>query len=366
VARKGIEEVRDMKIAMFGYAHPFGENSIYGAERMIYYLACEFREKGHEVTIFTIRGCELPGFEYIEVPIPWRDDKDIYLDAIKGYEMEKNVKFDHIHSYQASGKISPELWTNWNYSIEPFFSLPQIKHNKVVYSKCLHRVQNSGTVIYYGVPTWKYPEWMEDHNGYLVWVGRMDHGKAPFNAIDVAEKAGERIILMGPSYHYPMCQDDIFDRIDGDRVIWLRGCDDEIKYKVMRKAKAFINPIWNQYGEMFGIVNIEAMACGVPVIGWGNEGSPSAINLGDGEIIKNGVHGYIIRHNGYSEDERQKCIEASVWGVKHLGDISRKACRDLYESKFTSLIMAEKRLRFFELIKERGTVGDVTEELNGV
>ncbi len=355
-----------MKIALFGYAHPFGENSIYGAERVIYYLACDLREMGHEVTFFTVRGCELPGFEYIQVPVPWEDDRDIYLDAIKAYEMEKNQRFDYIHSYQASGKISPELWGNWSYSVEPFMSLPWMQHNKVVYSKTLRKIQNSGTVIYYGVPESKYPDWTEDHDDYLVWIGRMDHGKGPFNAIDVAREAGKRLILMGPSYHYPLCQDTVFDHIDGDKVIWLRGCDDDVKYRVMRKALAFINPIWNEYGEMFGIVNIESLACGVPIIGWGNEQSPSAINQGDGEIIANGEQGYIIRHRGYSEDERQKCIEASVWGVENLGNISRKGCRDLYESRFTSKIMTDKHLKYFEMVKERGSVDDVTEELNGV
>ncbi len=175
-----------MKIAICGYAHPFGPNSRYGAERLIYYLACDLREMGHECTIFTIKGCELPGFDYVELPVPWEDERDIYYEAIKQYEMDKGVRFDYVHSFMGSGNISHDLRNGWPFSIEPFFSLPRIVKNKVVYSEKIKEVSGGiGTLIYHGVPEWIYPEFDEDHDNFLVWIGRMDMGKCPDIAIEV-------------------------------------------------------------------------------------------------------------------------------------------------------------------------------------
>jgi len=358
-----------MRIAILGYAHPFGEGLIYGAERMIYYLIRDLRDMGHECVVFSIKGCNLPGFEFVEMPVPWEDDRDIYFEALKAYELDKGVRFDYVHSYMASGFVSHEIRQNWPYSLEPFFHFGRFKENMIWYSRKLQSLAGgpgNGTVIYFGLPEDDYEEWTEVHKGYLAWMGRMDMGKAPDIAIDIAKRSGHRLVLIGPSYHYPYCHDHIFQHIDNENVIWMRGCTDDIKRRVLLGAKALIAPIWEHYHEMFGIVNIEALACGTPVIGIANADQDSAINHKGGEIIERGVHGFIVEHNGYTPEEREKAVAGAVDCVGVVDKISREACRKLYESRFTSKIMAEKHLKLFEIIKERGTVTDVTEELDGL
>ena len=177
-------------------------------------------------------------------------------------------------------------------------------------------------------------------------------GKAPDIAIDVAKRAGERIVLMGPAYHYPYSHDHILPQVDGDQVIWMRSCNDEVKQRVFKGAKAFINPLWTEYHEMFGIVNIESLACGVPIIGWNNAECPSAMGFEGGEVIEHGKQGFIINHNGYSQEERERTIAEAVSYIDRIDEIPRADCRALYEQRFTSKIMARKHEKYFRIVKD--------------
>lgn len=349
-----------MKLAVTGYAHPFGEKSVYGAEREIWYIIQEYKKLGHEVVVFSVDGTNVPGFELVIMPKPWEDGVDIYWEAIK-----QKGPFDMIHSYQASGFISEEM-RNQNYCLEPFFGFHNFRENIITYSEKLNSVNGgNGTTIYFGLPEESYQTYEEIPEDYLVWIGRMDMGKAPDIAIEVAKRTGKRLILMGPAYHYPYFVEKIWPHIDDDQIIWLRGCDDEIKRRVFRKAKGFLSTNFDHYHEMFGIVNIEALAAGCPVIGWGNSdpAQQSAINYQGGEIIEHGKHGFINEYSDYSENERERSINQAVEYVGQLDNIDREECHKLFMERFTAKTMAEKHLKYFEIIRQRGRVLNVTEEL---
>lgn len=356
-----------MKIAITGYVHPFGENvSRYGAERLIYYLICELKKQGHECVVFAGKGCNLPGFEYIALPIPFAESIDIYYAAIQKYEVDHKIKFDVVHSYQCSGMLDPRLRNEYVYCMEPFpiFNPNIFKDNIIAYSKKHNSVmQNVGTVIYPGIPEGFYSGRLLKNRDYLVWVGRIDAGKGTAHAIEVAKQANKKLILMGPSYHYPYFVEKVWPHIDGEKVIWLRGVDDAIKKRVLKRALAFINPIWGNYHEMFGITNVEALAMGVPIIGWNNVEVPSAIGFDGGEVIENGKHGFIINHAGYSVDERELAISNSVTAVHNIKDIDRTACQNLFKERFTAKIMADNTLKYYSIIQRLGKVANITNQL---
>lgn len=352
-----------MLIAIYGYAHPFGEGKYYGAERVIWYLIQELKRNGHECVVFSVNGCNLPGFEVIGLPKPWEEDRDIHFEAMKRWEVENNRRFDYIHSYMSSGFLSREMREEYPYSLEPFMGFRRWSENLIAYS---HRMNvdhgNNGTVIHYGIPLGQYSDVEDTSEDYLVWIGRMDPGKAPHVAIEVAKRAGKRLILMGPAYHYPYFVDNIWPHIDMDRVIWLRSVDDTTKRRVFLKAKGFLSTNWCGYHEMLGIVNLESLACGTPVIGFANKNEPSAINFRGGEIIDHQVHGFIVEYDNSTEGQN-RCLDDAVEAVHDLEHISREDCRQRYLDKFTSEIMAKKHELFFNLVKENGKVTNVSLEV---
>ena len=357
-----------MLIGLTGYAHPFSENGgYYGAERMVYYLAAELKKRGHECVIFSVKGCDLPSLKYVPIEKCWDDKIDLYYEAVKKYEQDNNVKFDMIHSFQASGFIDTRFREEHNYCLEPFMSFGKDHpghwaENIIAYSERLNHINGGqSTTIYLGLPEELY-EFSEIEDNYMVWCGRMDPGKCPHTAIEIAKRVGMKIILMGPPYHYPYFVDKVWPHVNNEDVIWLRGVNDSIKKKVLKRATVFVTPIWDQYHEMFGIATVEALACGTPVIAWNNVDQPSAVGWNE-EIFKNGVHGFIINHSMYSDSEREKAIVASVEAVKNIKSISRKACRELFLSKFSSKITADKCLKYYNLIRTKGKVLNVTNEL---
>jgi glycosyltransferase involved in cell wall biosynthesis len=114
---------------------------------------------------------------------------------------------------------------------------------------------------------------------------------------------------------------------------------------------------------MFGIVNVEALACGCPVIGWAHATETSAINHAGGEIIDDGKHGFLNVYTAYTEEERERTINNAVELLKRVPEIDRNACRQRYLDRFTAKRMAEKTVSYYNIIKSRGRVHNVTEEL---
>jgi len=359
-----------MRIAVFGYAHPWGKKHKYGAERIIWYMIQELKWRGHECVVFSVEGCDIPGFEYIRMPKCWDNDHDIYFEALKKYEAEKNVKFQFVHSFQASGCIANELRVNWKYCLHPFFHYMQFPDNIISYSHKLNWTMGGHTtMIHYGLPEKDYSRWSKKaKTDYFCWIGRMDQGKAPDLAIDIAKRAGVKLILMGPAYHYPYFCESVFPHIDNENVIWIRGVDDEIKRKVFLNAKGFINPLWEKYSEMLGIVNIESIACGTPIVAVANNTNPyrSAINFyGDskGEIIDHGKHGFIVSHDNYEPAQREMVIEQAADYIKRIDEIDRAECRKRYEEEFTAKKMVDRIEMYYRAVIGRVFVRNITDEI---
>jgi glycosyltransferase involved in cell wall biosynthesis len=131
---------------------------------------------------------------------------------------------------------------------------------------------------------------------YLLWIGRVEEIKGPHRAIDVATRAGRRIVLAGPVQpgQERFFADIIEPRLDGDRVCYVGEVTGRARIHLFAHAAALLMPI--RWPEPFGLVMVEALACGTPVLAF-PEGAAS-------EIILDGHNGFLVG----DEDEMAAAI----------------------------------------------------------
>ncbi|MEA2220344.1 MAG: hypothetical protein QOJ35_2970 [Solirubrobacteraceae bacterium] len=135
------------------------------------------------------------------------------------------------------------------------------------------------TVIPHGIDVQAFPFSAEGGED-LLFLGRMIPDKGPLEAIRIARDAGRRIVLAGPLVEGHDVGLDAL--LDGDRVRYVGRVDHATRDDLLAGAGALLFPV--RYPEPFGLVLIEAMACGTPVLG---------VSLGAvGEIVEDGVTGY--------------------------------------------------------------------------
>jgi glycosyltransferase involved in cell wall biosynthesis len=141
-------------------------------------------------------------------------------------------------------------------------------------------------VIHHGIPVdaYTYSGRKED---YVAFLGRMVPCKGPHLAIAAARRAGIRLKLAGeiqPMYR-EYWEREVLPAVDGVHVEYVGEADFAIKNGLLSKARALLFPI--QWEEPFGLVMIEAMACGTPVLAFAG----GAVE----EIVQSGVNGWICR-----------------------------------------------------------------------
>lgn len=182
--------------------------------------------------------------------------------------------------------------------------------------------------IYHGIDTQTYA-FSPEPQGYVLCLGRITDDKGVHHAIAAAKEAGVQLLIAGMSYPTGGYWSQYIEpHIDGSTVRFLGPADEARKIELLQGAKALLFPtIWD---EPFGLVMIEAMACGTPVIGFGNGSVP--------EIVKDGQTGFVVHTS-----------KQMASAIKKIGKISRAACRERAEKLFS----IEKMVRGYEQVYER-------------
>ena len=153
----------------------------------------------------------------------------------------------------------------------------------------------------------------------LIYAGRMRENKGPHIALEAAKRANEKIVVAG-SGTGQFWQEKVLPYSDDPNTEFLGHVPYEQMPKLFGDSKAFIFPL--THDEPFGMVVIEAMACGTPVIAYDN----GPVH----ELIDDGVTGIIVKDNS---------IEALVEAIKQIDKIDRKKCREHVEQKFDTSVM---------------------------
>jgi glycosyltransferase involved in cell wall biosynthesis len=182
--------------------------------------------------------------------------------------------------------------------------------------------------VHHGLPADTFRPGFEG-GSYLAFLGRLTAEKGPEAAIRIARAAGMPLHIAAK---VPRGERHYFKRrlepqIDGDQVRLIGEVDDVAKQKFLADAAALLFPI--DWPEPFGLVMIEAMACGTPVIAFRSGSVP--------EVVDDGVTGFVA--NGEAE---------AVEAISRLGELDRRQVRARFEQRFTAKRMAEQYLGHYE------------------
>jgi len=123
-------------------------------------------------------------------------------------------------------------------------------------------------------------------------------------------------------------------QIDGDRIQLTGEVTDKTKQEFLAGAAALLFPI--DWPEPFGLVMIEAMACGTPVIAFRRGSVP--------EIVEDGVTGFIVDDEGHA-----------VRALGRVGEIDRRRVRARFEQRFAAKRMAEEYVRYYETLADKNS-----------
>lgn len=187
--------------------------------------------------------------------------------------------------------------------------------------------------VYHGLPLDLY-DFQETPQDYLAFLGRISPEKGPETAIEIAKRTGMRLKIAAKvdSADREYFEKQVKPLLDHPLIEWIGEVDERGKNRLLGGAKALLFPI--NWPEPFGLVMIEAMACGTPVVAFRCGSVP--------EVMKEGVSGFVV-----------DSIDQAVGAVSRLNHFSRRNCRRYFEARFTSDAMATNYLAIYQRLIDR-------------
>lgn len=303
-----------------------------GTERVVNHLTEELVGRGHKVTLFAAAGSETSSELVPVVPHPLRDAHILdptpftVVEVAKAYKMSSEFDIIHNHAYPdyltfaaAAKSTTPTVTTLHNPFVPEtrrvFEEYKNLKY--VAISKNQRRANtrlNFCATVYNGIPVEKFP-FGKKHGDYLLHVGRISLQKGTHIAIDIAAKLGKDLIIAAKldPWEVEYFNQYVAPKLSNGNVHWVGEVDDKERNKLMSRALCLLLPI--TWREPFGLVMVEAMACGCPVVAFKKGSVP--------EIVVHGKTGFVV------ENERQMAR-----AVKRIDSIDRKACREHVSENF--------------------------------
>ncbi|MSO78834.1 MAG: glycosyltransferase family 4 protein [Acidimicrobiia bacterium] len=310
-----------------------------GIELVVALLADGLEARGHEVTLFASGGSDTKATlvsPLEEVPDPALLGNS-WFDAFHALSAYLDVgRFDVVHDH--SGIIGPSLAAMlggtppvvhtlhgpWTESSRRFYSLIDERVHLVAISdtqRCDNPTIKYAATVHNGIDLELYP-YRAEKEDFLVYVGRANPDKGPTRAIEVARRAGLPLAMI-------VKKTEPFERAYWEEIVAPMLTDDvevfeavshEFKVDLLGRARAMVFPI--DWAEPFGLVMIEAMACGTPVVTC-PVGAAS-------EVVTDGVTGFLAE----SLDE----LAAAVGRVEQCAP---EACRADVEARFSADLMVD-------------------------
>ena len=175
-----------------------------------------------------------------------------------------------------------------------------------------------------------------DGGGYLAFLGRISPEKRPDRAIEIAKQAGVplKIAAKVDAVDLAYFKTQIEPLLDHPLIEFIGEIGETQKREFLGKARALLFPI--DWPEPFGLVMIEAMSAGTPVIAWSNGSVP--------EVVTDGVSGRIV-----------ESIEAAACAAREAVHMDRRKVRAEFERRFTAERMAEDYIAAYRVLVARAS-----------
>ncbi|HEY8784039.1 MAG TPA: glycosyltransferase [Mucilaginibacter sp.] len=325
-----------------------------GHERLVYLFAEEYKKLGHEVTLLAGPQSHCGGktvtfgtndlnrsrwIRFKEAGFVWK------------YLWQNKNKFDLIHNFGRLAYLLPVL----NHPVKKIMTYGRpvarrgikivnaLSNRNLLFTGCSNYCVSTGNVagawktVYNAIDFSQYElNEVVTENAPLMFLGRLDRIKGVHTAIKVAKATNNKLIIAGNISHtpdnYAYFKKEIEPQIDNDQIKYVGPLNDLEKNSFLKQAKALLFPV--EWDEPFGMVMIEAMACGTPVIAF-NRGSVSeVVNKETGKIVDT--------------------VDEMATAVSSINLLNRKTCRETALKRFDVSVIAGYYLCSFPLEKQFG------------
>jgi glycosyltransferase involved in cell wall biosynthesis len=321
-----------------------------GTERVVHYLTEALVEMGHDVTLFASGDSStsarlIPIVDRALRLNPARPDPVIWHTLMVDRVRELCGSFDviHFHIDTVHLPVAVQCCTPSLTTLHGRLDLPDLKplfkrfhQHPLVSISDNQRTPlpwaNWLATVHHGLPLDLYGYHPEAQD-YFAFVGRLSPEKRCDRAIEIAIACNTplRIAAKVDDNDRDYFEQKIEPLLDHPLVTFVGEIGDADKNDFVGNARALLMPI--DWPEPFGLVIIEAMACGTPVIAYGHGSIP--------ELIDDGETGYIVH-------DQQEAIAAA----HAIGKISRRTCRATFERRFAAPVMARQYLQHYRSLVE--------------
>ena len=338
-----------------------------GTENVIYNLVEAQVAQEHDVTLFapgdartSARHIAFFPKSLLEEGVPWQAHLQAYYHLHKAVAYVKEHEFDIVHTHLSSAPdmyifpltaplSTPHVTTlhsrfpfdrmqSWTGQADEYYmewapSVPMVAISESARAEVPFPLNFVG-VVHHGLLMKQYVPAQKKRGDFFVWLGRFVADKGTHLAIEAAKRAGVKIVLAGTIDRHQHESVNYFNYvikplIDNEQVKYIGPVNMKEKVSLLSRARGFLNPI--EWEEPFGMVMIEAMALGCPVISFARGAAP--------EIIVHRKTGFLVHD-----------VDEMVRFIPRVDEIDREAIRMYVERNFSACVMAEKYVKIYDQV----------------
>jgi glycosyltransferase involved in cell wall biosynthesis len=317
-----------------------------GTERIVSYLTEELIRQGHQLTLFASGESRTEGSLVASCDRSLRLNPDCldylayhFLQLEQVFQLVKSFDVIHFHidylHFPLSRRQGIPNVTTLHGRLDIADLVPLYREFTDMAVVSISNAQRNplpwlnwqGTV-HHGIPVDLY-ECKKDLGSYLAFLGRISPEKRVDRAIEIAKSANMKLKIAAKidAVDREYMEREIRPLLDHPLIEFIGEIGEREKQEFLGNAYALVFPI--DWSEPFGLVMIEAMACGTPVVAFLRGSVP--------EVIDEGVTGFIVQS-----------IEEAVVALERIQHFDRERCREVFERRFSATRMANDYVKIYE------------------